>query len=356
MLPASLFQSRRGAAAMRLLGISYRQAKLGSSLNGEILDYGKGWRLIKSGEKRDKVRYGKLQLWWHEDEASEPDNFNKDQIRIDLGRDPRTGENIYEYHARRAQKDTTRALLPVFRNSTRAAELQAENAKRKHPVKVGWRQFLKHKCPCVRKRKAAECACIKCTFVSHNLALVHAARPGWHRAKVQRIGGAPCVCHIHSPGLHSKRAQGLAARADALRALAEDWRAAAQEGGDAAVQAEAFIVEAAEAQAEADVAQAKERKAHTYDQMTKSVNTLTAALMPCGKVTYPDYSIIGAGEFRAYKKQCIFGNCEKAIWDPKAACSWGRVFGPICPTENTDDPFSWFTWEKRLRGVNEEGK
>lgn len=219
---------------------------------------------------------------------------------------------------------------------------------------MGWRQFLESKCACVKKRKASECACIKCTFVSHNLGLVHAARRGWHRAKVQRVGGAPCVCHIH-PRVGA--AEGAAEIADELHAQAEGWRAAAEEGdAEAAARAEMAQEAAEAARVEAMVASAKLDKARKYDSMTKSVESLTAALMPCGKVSFPRYSIIGAGEFRAYKKQCVFNNCEKAIFRPSEACGWDRVFGPICPTEATDDPFSWFTWEKRLRGVSDEGK
>jgi len=206
----------------------------------------------------------------------------------------------------------------------------------------------------VKKRKASECACIECTFVSHNLALVHAARPGWHRAKVQRIGGKSCVCHIHPP---AGAAEGVAEIADELQPRSESWRAVTEEGGSEAV-AEALAAEAAAASArpEAQAAEAMAQKARKYDSMTKSVEALTTALLPCGKVSYPQYSIIGCGDFRAFKKQCVSNNCEKRLWNRSEACSWESVFGPICPTENTDDKFSWFTWQKRLRGANEEGK
>ena len=33
-----------------------------------------------------------------------------------------------------------------------------------------------------------------------------------------------------------------------------------------------------------------------------------------------------------------------------------HVFGRPCPTEDTNEPFEWWVWEKRLRGVNDEGK
>lgn len=56
MLPADLFENRRGRAAMRILGISYRQAKLGASVRGELEDRGRGWKRICTSEQSDKVR------------------------------------------------------------------------------------------------------------------------------------------------------------------------------------------------------------------------------------------------------------------------------------------------------------
>lgn len=55
LLPADLFQNHRGRAAMRILGISYRQAKVGSRVRGELEDWGRGWKRIKTSEHRDKV-------------------------------------------------------------------------------------------------------------------------------------------------------------------------------------------------------------------------------------------------------------------------------------------------------------
>ena len=54
LLPADLFDNRRGRAAMRILGISYRQAKYGSTLRGEI-DLNKCWKWIKTSEHYDKA-------------------------------------------------------------------------------------------------------------------------------------------------------------------------------------------------------------------------------------------------------------------------------------------------------------
>ena len=79
--------------------------------------------------------------------------------------------------------------------------------------------------------------------------------------------------------------------------------------------------------------------------------------MPCGKESHPELSIIGAGEFQAYKRRCISNDCENRIWRTAEACGFDRVFGKPCPTEaNENTTAEWRQWEKRLRGVNEEGK
>lgn len=56
LLPASLFENKQGRAAMRILGISYRQAKFGSRVRGELEeDWGRGWKRIKTAQHQDKV-------------------------------------------------------------------------------------------------------------------------------------------------------------------------------------------------------------------------------------------------------------------------------------------------------------
>lgn len=56
LLPASLFENRRGRAAMRILGISYRQAKFGSALRQSLDgDTAPGWKRLKTSEHCDKV-------------------------------------------------------------------------------------------------------------------------------------------------------------------------------------------------------------------------------------------------------------------------------------------------------------
>ena len=40
---------------MRLLGLTYRQAKRGTELRGKIEDSGRGWTRLKTSEHYDKV-------------------------------------------------------------------------------------------------------------------------------------------------------------------------------------------------------------------------------------------------------------------------------------------------------------
>ncbi len=276
---------------------------------------------------------------------------------MDLGVDEKTGERLYTFHPRRAQQGSLRKLLPVFRKSAIAKKLAKQTATKKRPngVRVGLGAICKYKCPCVKKPKPAECACLKCTYIISNVARVHLARPAWHRARLQRKGGSKCVCHIHpKEGCDLAAAEFAAACGQQEEAL----RCSLGEGADATAveQWQAALARADAAQAEAEAEAAKVTKAHMYDQMLASLDALTAALMPCGKDEYPDYSIFGSGPFRAYKKRCIFDDCPKKLFCRSEACGFDSVFGKICPTEANDEQFSWQAWEKRIRGVNDEGK
>ena len=110
------------------------------------------------------------------------------------------------------------------------------------------------------------------------------------------------------------------------------------------------------AEAEAAAAVAKAARAQKYDNMFSSVDTLTTTLMPCGKESHPELSIIGASEFQTHKRRCIHDDCANRIWRAGEACGFEGVFGAPCPTEMGDAPAEWRRWEKRLRGVNDEGK
>lgn len=95
LLPRDLFEKRMGRAAMRLLGISYRQAKMGSSSCGKIEDH--GWQLLTTATHKDKISYKEVDLF------STTDNQNKELVRVYRGVDPVTGEQRYELHPRLAQ-------------------------------------------------------------------------------------------------------------------------------------------------------------------------------------------------------------------------------------------------------------
>lgn len=219
---------------------------------------------------------------------------------------------------------------------------------------MGWRQFCQGKCPCIKKRKTAECVCLKCSYLIENIARIHKQRGAWHRAERERVGGGPCICHIH-PRIGA--AEGAAERVAACQAWEEAERAAMEEGGDGAIERwEAAVAEREMAEVEAAAAAAKEARAHAYDNMFSSIDTLMETLMPCGKVSLSALSIIGAGEFQTYKKRCVFNDCEKRIWRGREACGFESIFGKPCPIEASKTASEWRGWEKRLRGVNEEGK
>ena len=130
----------------------------------------------------------------------------------------------------------------------------------------------------------------------------------------------------------------------------------------------------------------------SYDGMSQSLQALFKALMPCGKVAYPEISTTGGTEFKAYRRGCTEGNCRHSkldwpqptpslplqltlslppaypwpfpltdgdlarLWGGETACGWDNVFGADCPVESNKERCSWQGWEQRLRGVNDEGK
>ena len=199
-----------------------------------------------------------------------------------------------------------------------------------------------------------ECVCLKCSYLISNLARLHHDRRSWHRALLRRPGGKPCVCHIHPD---PRKLEGAAERAAACQNWEEAERAAVEAGGDGAAERwEAASAESEVAQRELAAAAAKEKRARKYDEMTSSVEKLMEVLMPCGKVAHPELSIIGAGEFQTYKRRCISGDCANRIWRSSEACGFDSIFGAPCPTEANEECTEWRGWEKRLRGVNEEGK
>ena len=106
----------------------HEQAKRGSQLNGKALDLG-GWRQITTAQHSDNASGATaraLDEFFHSTDASGEDNQNKQMVRVDLGLDPKTGEQLYALHPRREQKASLRRLLPVFRRSAIASRLREE--------------------------------------------------------------------------------------------------------------------------------------------------------------------------------------------------------------------------------------
>lgn len=240
------------------------------------------------------------------------------------------------------RKGNLQLLLGIFRKSEYGARFReaTKTAKRPNGVHLGRRQFAEVRCPCIQKRKASQCDCQLCTYVTDNLRRWHLARPGWHNAKRQRVGGKPCSCHIHRdvPAPEEEEREEAA------------WLAA----GEAAAEPTEVHREQWEAATAAATA-ARGARAERYDSMTGSTEKLAAALLPCGRQSYPEYSVTGT-LYSEYNQACAAGNCRKQIFAPREACSWDHVFGADCPIESSDDVFEWMVWMMQQRGQDEDGK
>ena len=70
-------------------------------------------------------------------------------------------------------------------------------ASRSEGVVIGRRQLAEAKCPCIKERKATQCDCELCTFVTLGLGRLNLARPGWHEAFARTNGGKGCSCPLH---------------------------------------------------------------------------------------------------------------------------------------------------------------
>jgi hypothetical protein len=153
-LPSGLFEAKHGRAAQRLLGIGYRAAKRFVGIRAEIEERGGGWKRLKMSEHCDKVDYSVMSRAWHSGEFSDPDNQNKQTVRIDLGLGA-DGERLYDVHERRAMAGTARDLFHVFQKSPFAEELRKATATNKRPrgIKITYDAWCKAKCQCIKKRK-----------------------------------------------------------------------------------------------------------------------------------------------------------------------------------------------------------
>ena len=198
LTPHDVVKNRKLASLMRSTGVSYRLAKAASAERGAMEDRAGGWRRVEA-KHSDRAHYGPMAEAWHE-VLSEPDNANKQLVRVFLGVDQKTGQKLYDFHARRAPLYTSRKAIEVFRASSFGDEFRKSTitGKRTTGCVGGRRQLMEAKCACIMDRKPSECACERCTFVSRNLGRLHAARPQWHRGKV-------CDCRLHSTATEETR-------------------------------------------------------------------------------------------------------------------------------------------------------
>ena len=319
--------------------------------------------------------------FFHDQISSDPDNQNKRKIRIDLGIDKETGQRLYDLHVRRALRGSLRALFAIFRASQFCARLRARTRTKKRPngCSGGWRQFLESKCACCQERKPSECDCQDCTYVIKNLQRWHQARQGWHQALLEQAGGKPCGCRLHNvtPQMqaHERARAALLSTREALSSEREAetaaWAAAADgctEGnsalGAAAEAASARVGEAERAHADAvradadadQALRAANERRFQYERMSRDLEALHQALLPCGQLTLPEYTVTGERPFKLYPKACVEDNCPNKIFRGKEACGWDRVFGADCPVETSEDSFWWWAWEMRPRGNKEDGQ
>lgn len=98
-----------------------------------------------------------------------------------------------------------------------------------------------------------------------------------------------------------------------------------------------------------------------YLDASRSTSHLRKALLPCGETAFPEYSI-GDATFKAFNGLCCLRRCPKRPFilgaPPRGPnpCGWDFVFGADCPLEATDDEFTWWRWEPRLRCEKEDDK
>eukprot|EP00966_Prymnesium_polylepis_P275615 6368123-Prymnesium_polylepis.1 len=385
ILPRDLFAKRgRAAAASRLTGLSYRQMHRGSDQRRELEDRAGGWRRIRTAEHRDKIDWGPLKEAWHSDLLSTEDNQNKDmvspqhtpllglsivlnplrpwQIRVFLGTDPTTGEQLYDIHPRRATICSLRAAVKIAREKNLVPG-----------AVVGRRQLGDAKCACIKERKASQCDCEQCTQVTLSLGRFNKSRAGWHTAYRSTNGGKGCTCPLHdcsSEAAAAATAEAAAAQATAeaaaRRADAEVWAAHAPDSQAAARSAtEANTAEAAAAAAKSAATAAAAKLAgarlriQRYAAMSASEEALLAALLPCGRREFEEETVTGEKTFKCYPRACSEGNCPNrgSLFERRkgSACGYDLVFeGHRCPVDNSDDEFIWLRWEKMLRNENKD--
>lgn len=290
-----------------------------------------------------QISYQIVDEFWHSELASDPDNQNKEKVGVYLGVDA-NGDALYDLHPRRAQTGNLITLLGKFRKSEFGKRFRDETATKKRPkgAQLGRRQLAEARCPCIKKRSATQCDCQLCTYVEENLTHLHKARRSWHAAEQEK--GSGCRCHIH--------------KWLALSTVEEEteeaiWHTAAAAASEPDAELSSRWLEATAA---AESIRGKRARALSYDGMTASPDALIDALLPCGKRSYPDYSVTGASVFRCHDRACAEGTCPKQIFDRRNACGWENLFSIDCPLESSKERYDWWIWSKQQRGTDRDGK
>jgi hypothetical protein len=314
LLPADLLRVRgQCAAAMRLLKVPYRTVKAATAMRGELEDRQKGWKRICSSGHADKVDGAIIAKAWHDEELSTEDNFHKVSYAIYSG--VSGGDEQYDIHWRRAQEGNDKDSLRRFKASHFAHELReaTKTVKRPEGVACSLKLLRQYKCKCIQKRSASECDCKICTLADTMLARWNQARHSWRTSWRKAADGSlyrppPCTCAICS---------------DPNRSTA-------------------------------------------YRDVSKSIHNMMKILLPCGRMEYAPYAL-DAKPFSFFDGRCCYGKCPRkevayrarflGTGDVPKVCGWASVFGDgFCALEADSQPFSWQTWEPRLRGKNADGE
>eukprot|EP00966_Prymnesium_polylepis_P320240 7376617-Prymnesium_polylepis.1 len=193
--------------------------------------------------------------------------------------------------------------LERFHRSEEAAKLREQKPK----LKVGKDLLRKFRCPCVKVRDASECDDHLTTAAEVNLPKWNRARLSWHREAQEK--GIICNCRMHQQARDGK--PGLL---------------------------------------------------NSYLSMSKGINQMEEALLPCGRVAWPAYQLPGQRPFTSFYGACALGKCPKrglrrsTPFDASrpVACGWDSVFGDDCSIECTDDSFEWLEWKQMARGADQD--